>query len=66
MTKLQNLTLTDLAGIMKDNKWGVIDINGNIVLEPTYKIEESNTDPEFIGKYYRVYYGYGESYFTNK
>lgn len=53
------------AGIMKDNKWGVIDEKGNIVIEPTYTIEESNEDPEFIGKYYRVYYGYGESYFTN-
>lgn len=53
------------AGIMKDNKWGVIDEGGNIIIEPTYLIEQSNTDPEFIGKYYRVYYGYGESYFTN-
>ena len=50
---------------MKENKWGVIDEKGNIILEPTYTIEESNEDPEFIGKYYRVYYGYGESYFTN-
>lgn len=53
------------AGIMKDNKWGAIDQNGNIVIEPIYIIEESNEDPDFIGKYYRVYYGYGESYFTN-
>ncbi len=64
--KVTELNTYGFAGIMKDNKWGVIDINGNIVIEPTYEIEESNTDPEFIGKYYRVYYGYGESYFTNR
>lgn len=54
------------AGIMKNNKWGVIDGDGNIIQEPTYKIEPTNTDPEFLGKYYKVYYGYGESYYTNK
>lgn len=52
------------AGIFKDNKWGIIDINGNIVQEPIYKIE-GNTAPEFLGKYYKVYFGYGESYYTN-
>lgn len=52
------------AGICKNNKWGIIDINGNIVQEPIYKIE-GNIAPEFLGKYYKVYFGYGESYYTN-
>lgn len=54
------------AGINLDNKWGVIDTSGNIIVEPIYNIENSNSDPEFLGKYYKVYYGYGESYYTNK
>lgn len=53
------------AGICKENKWGIVDANGNIVQEPTYKIE-GNTAPEFLGKYYKVYFGYGESYYTDK
>ncbi len=53
------------AGICENNKWGVIDENGNIVQEPIYKIDETNSEPEFLGKYYKVYYGYGESYYTN-
>lgn len=52
------------AGICKDNKWGIIDTSGNILQEPIYKIE-GNTAPEFLGKYYKVYFGYGECYYTN-
>ncbi len=53
------------AGIQKDGKWGVVDSKGNIIVNPIYKIEETNREPEFIGPYYKVYYGYGESYYTN-
>lgn len=53
------------AGIKKDGKWGVINNSGEIVIEPTYNIEETNTEPEFLGQYYKIYYGYGESYYTN-
>lgn len=54
------------AGINKDGKWGVVDEKGNIIVEPKYKIESENSEPEFIGSYYKVYYGYGESYYTNQ
>lgn len=54
------------AGIKMDNKWGVIDANGNIVAEPIYEITQTNIEPEFLGKYYKVYYGYGEFYYTDK
>ena len=54
------------AGIYKDGKWGVVDEKGNIIVEPKYKIESENSEPEFIGSYYKVYYGYGESYYTNE
>jgi len=54
------------AGIEKDEMWGIIDTNGNIVLEPTYKLDKANLEPEFLGKYYKVYYGYGECYYTDK
>lgn len=53
------------AGIKKDGKWGVINDSGEIVIEPTYNIEETNTAPEFLGQYYKIYYGYGESYYTD-
>ena len=51
------------AGIKKDGKWGVIDNTGNIVLEPTYEFD-SLAEPQFVGKYYKVVYGYGEFYYT--
>lgn len=53
------------AGIKKDGKWGVINNSGEIVIAPIYNIEETNTEPEFLGQYYKIYYGYGESYYTN-
>ena len=53
------------AGIKKDNKWGVINSAGKVIIEPVYNIEETNIKPEFLGPYYKVYYGYGESYYTN-
>lgn len=54
------------AGINVDDKWGVVDASGNIIVDPIYKISNNNSDPEFLGKYYKVYYGYGESYYTNE
>lgn len=53
------------AGIKKAGKWGVINDLGEIVIEPIYNIEETNAEPEFLGQYYKIYYGYGESYYTN-
>lgn len=54
------------AGIKLANKWGVIDQEANVILQPTYQIDTGNVDPEFAGTYYKVYYGYGESYYTNE
>ena len=54
------------AGIKQDGKWGVIDQNKNIILEPTYEFENESTKPFFINKYYRVFYGYGSIYYTTK
>ncbi|MBR0350690.1 MAG: WG repeat-containing protein [Clostridia bacterium] len=51
------------AGINQNGKWGAIDQNGNIVVEPTYELK---SEPDFLGKYYKVVFGYGECYFTNK
>lgn len=52
------------AGIKKDGKWGVINSEGKEIQTPKYEIEDK-LKPEFLGKYYRVYYGYGESYYTD-
>lgn len=54
------------GSINKDGKWGSIDKDGNIIIEPTYELEYEELIPEFIGKYYRIYYGYGQFYYTNK
>lgn len=37
------------AGINKDGKWGVVNSNGDVILEPTYESDEIS--PVFIGKY---------------
>lgn len=37
------------AGIKKGGKWGVINSNGDVILEPTYESDELS--PIFIGKY---------------
>ena len=52
------------AGVKKDNKWGVINEDGTVVLEPTYE-RENEEEPLFIGKYYQVQYGFGEVYYTD-
>lgn len=52
------------AGIRKDNKWGIIDLNGNIIVEPIYNIEWR--EPEFIGKYCKLDFGYGLEYYTDE
>ena len=50
------------AAIKKDNKWGVIDENAKIIVEPTYEIEWD--EPEFIGPYVKLNFGYGLIYYT--
>lgn len=52
------------AGIKKDNKWGVVNTQGQIVVEPSYKIDFS--EPDFIGKYCRLNFGYGFEYYTDE
>lgn len=51
------------ASVKKNDKWGVIDEEGNVVVEPLYQI--NYTEPDFIGKYYKVTYGFGEFYYTD-
>ena len=52
------------AGVRLDGKWGVVNSAGEEVLAPTYTLNEE-TDPYFIGSYYRVQYGFGEFYYTD-
>ena len=53
------------AGIKQGEKWGVIDDESKIILEPKYEFSSKLT-PEFLGKYYKVTYGYGEIYYTDE
>ena len=52
------------AAIKKDEKWGAINEKGEIVVEPIYELNTTE-DPSFIGKYYKVTYGFGEVYYSD-
>ena len=58
------LNMYGFAGIKKDGKWGIINQEGKIIVEPTYKIDWN--DPEFIGKYCKLNFGYGFEYYTDQ
>lgn len=52
------------AAVKKDGKWGSINEQGEEVIAPTYEFKEQS-EPSFIGRYYRVTYGFGEFYYTD-
>lgn len=51
------------AAVKLDNKWGVVDKKGNEIQSPIYELN-TNTIPSFIGKYYKITFGFGEFYYT--
>lgn len=51
------------AGIKKDGKWGVINLKGEIIQEPTYGLKWES--PSFIGKYYKIK-EWGQEYYTEE
>ena len=53
------------AGIKKDGKWGSINEKGEEIIAPIYELK-SEIEPEFLGKYYKVVYGFGEFYYTDR
>lgn len=60
--KVTELNSYGFASVLKDGKWGAVDKDGKEVVAPTYELEDV---PTFIGKYYQVIYGFGETYFTS-
>lgn len=52
------------AGINKDGKWGVINSEGKVIVEPSYSIQWD--EPEFIGPYLKLNFGYGFNYYTRE
>lgn len=64
--RVTQLNEKGFAGIKKDSKWGVIDKNGNTIVEPIYIIDDGNVEPDFLGKYYRMNFGYIESLYTDQ
>ena len=60
--KVTEVNKFGFAGIKLDDEWGVINSNGEIVVQPKYKLNDN--DPMFIGEYYQVIYGNGEIYYT--
>lgn len=61
--KITEFNSYGFAGIRLNDLWGVIDSNGEIILEPIYEFNNS-LEPSFIGTYYMVEYGFGEIYYT--
>lgn len=51
------------AGIKLDGKWGVINKEGKVLLEPKYQIEDGII-PNFIGEYYTLEQGIEAIYIT--
>lgn len=51
------------AGIKKDGKWGSINANGQIVQEPIYELDD--TQPIFIGKFYKIESWTGENCYSD-
>ena len=49
------------AGVRKNGKWGAINQNGDVIVEPQYELDSNN--PNFIGEYYEKNVMYGESYY---
>ena len=52
------------AGVKKDGTWGVVNQHGEVILEPTYELPDE-IEPDFIGPYSKVTYGFGEFYFED-
>ena len=50
------------AGTKKDGKWGVVNSDGTVIVDPTYEIKWD--EPEFIGRYCKFNFGYGMIYYT--
>lgn len=53
------------AAVKLNGKWGAIDEQGKEVSGLVYEFKE-DVIPSFIGKYYKVTYGFGEFYFTDQ
>lgn len=62
--KVTEINEYGFAGIRLGNEWGVIDANGNIIVEPVYQFEDQVSEPEFIGKYYKITSVDGEAYYS--
>ena len=63
--KAYELNEYGFATVKKDDKWGVVNAEGQEIVAPVYTFKE-NVEPYFIGAYYKVIYGLGEFYFTNE
>lgn len=62
--KITEFNQYGFAAVKLDGKWGVINSQGKTIIEPTYELKEQ-IEPSFIGKYYKVTYGFGEFYYTD-
>lgn len=63
--KITDFNNYGFAGVRLVDKWGVVDTEGKVIVEPEYKFA-STLEPNFIGKYYQVTFGFGEIYYTDE
>lgn len=62
--KVTELNEYGFAAIKQDEKWGAINSKGEIIVEPIYELEWD--EPEFIGPYFKLNFGYGMIYYTKE
>jgi len=60
--KVTEINKYGFAGIKQNGKWGVVNSQGEVIVEPKYEL--NTNEPIFIGEYYQVVYGNGEVYYT--
>ncbi len=53
------------ASIKLNNKWGSINENGKIIIEPKYEFNSDYSEIDFINRYYKKQFGFGEIYYTD-
>ena len=63
--KVTDFNQYGFASIKQDGKWGVINEDGEIIVEPKYEINADSSEVDFINKYYKKQYGFGEIYYTD-
>ena len=62
--KVTDFNQYGFAGIKLEDKWGSINEEGQIVIDPIYLLNQ-NYEVDFIGKYYKIVYDYKTIFYSD-